>query len=603
MSHYAFLPDTLHAAHDVKAVEGALQQQAFDQIHTLLDARATKSEILALLNKNDLEAGQTLVILLAGHGTQISDDEDPDHEPDRLDEAYVPYDGVLGLRSSLLTDDEIHHSLNALRLKLGEAGELLLLVDACYGGGMARTIRYPYTRGFPMSQSANELPDHNGWQDFAPGLPPSGMAPLVIICASQPNELSFEIPDESGQLIGPLSWSFCHALAEIGKETDYSTLFQRVQSWMYLHAKRQSPLILGNADRKVFGGSLRAHPIFLQVIDTARSIVNGGTIAGWQVGDTVGLFPPGTHDPLAHPPAAIGWICQSAPFTSQIDWLGRKPNRAVKAAYWVLPLRPTAKSFCLPFCASCDDDRWCASFSDRLMASHWLAYDTRMPDLRLIARAGKWWLQDARGQVFWEGGPADSLAALDAIRRFAIHQAMAGLSVRDLSCAADIRLFRCDAECQPLPAPSATANLAVGDTFGMSFVNRSSRKLWLTVILLDSGTATLLLPAKEAGIPQLTILPRDTLRYQPGCWVLTCEEGSDCSTRIKLIASSEPLDLHSLFAPSGQLRDAEEAGPTALDDFPIFQGSAPHTIRLWVQDLVLRPAPPFPLTPFNNTKK
>lgn len=589
LSSYAHLPDTLHAASDVRVVRDALQNHGFEQIHTLLDTQATKANILALLQDSPLAPGQVMVILLAGHGVQVGDDAD--EEPDHLDEAFVPYDGMLQARSSLLTDDELQACLTQIRHQLGETGELLLLIDACYGGGMNRNLQPVYTRGFAATRKPFGPRDTTGWHDQSLSTTP-GMAPLIVICASQPHELSFEVQDESGNMVGPLSWSFCHALYEVGQSANYATLFQRMQAWMHLHARQQSPLIVGSADRRLFGGRHRPPPQHFRVIDTLQGIVNGGAVLGWQAGDTLGLFPPGTSEAGMRSPIAIGVLTLAGSFQSTLQWLGRPPSSRQQANNWILPLRPQAPRFCLPFLADCQGDPYCLGFCRRLIARQLASTDSLAPALRIHARSGRWQLRNARGQVFWEGGPGDSLAANAAIRRLSIAYALARLHTLDPACASALELVHSDSECGAIASSAPSLDFAVGDTFGMRFTNLGTIPLWMHVIALDSGGATLLLPATDAGLPGPKLLPGASLYWPSQCWVLTCPDTSDCTTHLKLIASSQPLDLRGLFDPTGQMRGGKQLRPTWPWTSPPQARGGPSALpRLWTQDLIWSPQP------------
>jgi hypothetical protein len=97
-----------------------------------------------LIRKADSET--QIVILLAGHGTQvpIPEGQDPldkkNYEPDGLDEAFVPADagpggGPRGWHN-LLLDDQIGQWLDAFRAK---GAAVWILFDCCHSGSMDRS--------------------------------------------------------------------------------------------------------------------------------------------------------------------------------------------------------------------------------------------------------------------------------------------------------------------------------------------------------------------------------------------------------------------------------------------------------------------------------
>lgn len=103
------------------------------KVGVLAEAQATKGLIAAALShlKNSLEPGDVGVITFSGHGTWVPDlDGD---EPDRKDEALVPWDaGVDG--ANLLLDDELH----ALLAGRAPRTRIVLITDCCHSGTVFR---------------------------------------------------------------------------------------------------------------------------------------------------------------------------------------------------------------------------------------------------------------------------------------------------------------------------------------------------------------------------------------------------------------------------------------------------------------------------------
>jgi len=102
----------------------------------LLGADATRTNLLAAMDRAaaELAADDLLLLTYSGHGASLPDrsDDEPDQrdEPDERDEAWCLHDG-------LLLDDEIHHRLCAFA-----AGVRVLVVsDSCFSGSVTRDDR------------------------------------------------------------------------------------------------------------------------------------------------------------------------------------------------------------------------------------------------------------------------------------------------------------------------------------------------------------------------------------------------------------------------------------------------------------------------------
>ncbi len=104
----------------------------FTDIKTLLDAQATKANILAGLK--DLlagaKSGDVLVFTNASHGTYVAD---KDGDEPTYDEALCPYDVEDG---QLIVDDE----LRELFTNLTKGVRLTIISDSCHSGSVTRAV-------------------------------------------------------------------------------------------------------------------------------------------------------------------------------------------------------------------------------------------------------------------------------------------------------------------------------------------------------------------------------------------------------------------------------------------------------------------------------
>src|SRR5690606_38059030 len=135
----------ISSANDVPLIKSALLTQGFAEsnITTLIDNQATKQGIedaFTALAKR-IKKGDIVVIHYSGHGQQIFDDNGD--EVDGLDEAIVPYDAFVKYTNNYkgenhLRDDELGNIIANFRNKLGENGQLLVILDSCHSGSATR---------------------------------------------------------------------------------------------------------------------------------------------------------------------------------------------------------------------------------------------------------------------------------------------------------------------------------------------------------------------------------------------------------------------------------------------------------------------------------
>lgn len=128
---------------DVPYVKAMLSKAGYDEITSLVNFQATKIGIVNAFHSLAARCceGDVVYVHFSGHGQQVTD-LDGDEE-DGLDEAWIPYDAYLQYGESdkgekHLIDDEINVLLTEIRNKIGEAGLMLVVVDACHSGDSSR---------------------------------------------------------------------------------------------------------------------------------------------------------------------------------------------------------------------------------------------------------------------------------------------------------------------------------------------------------------------------------------------------------------------------------------------------------------------------------
>lgn len=127
---------------DIPIVQDILAANGFKStdMQVLKNNAATKAAIASAFAQlaKDSRRGDVVYIHFSGHGQQVTD-QDRD-EGDGLDEAWVPYDAVAYAQKGRyngenhILDDELYEWCLAIRQKIGDEGNLIVIADACHSG-------------------------------------------------------------------------------------------------------------------------------------------------------------------------------------------------------------------------------------------------------------------------------------------------------------------------------------------------------------------------------------------------------------------------------------------------------------------------------------
>lgn len=193
----------------------------------LLTGAATRAGLIAALEgyAATLGDGDTLVVSYAGHGGQVPDATGD--EPDRLDETWCLYDGMM-------LDDE----LRGLWGKFGAGTRILVVSDSCHSESVTRGalafanraegVRYrPLTpRLAPPAALRHVLERHREfYAEIAraarnPAMP---QCPVVLVAACKDDQLSYE--DDGQGLFTHALWNIC---SEQGYARSYPDLVDKI---------------------------------------------------------------------------------------------------------------------------------------------------------------------------------------------------------------------------------------------------------------------------------------------------------------------------------------------------------------------------------------
>ncbi|MCU5605983.1 caspase family protein [Bacillus cereus] len=122
-------------------------------IQLLINEFATKKNILDGLEWiiSQLNPGDIGVFFYAGHGRKTVD-LSPSDEPDMLDEALVPIDGVIN-EMLLIRDDEIEKRLK----KLNQGVTFVVIFDSCFAYQAVRGDKIKIPRAIKLSSSSEKV--------------------------------------------------------------------------------------------------------------------------------------------------------------------------------------------------------------------------------------------------------------------------------------------------------------------------------------------------------------------------------------------------------------------------------------------------------------
>lgn len=271
---------------DVKYIKAALSRNGFEEknIDTLINSKATKAAILNAITQLAVKAKQNdiVVIHFSCHGQQIRDQRTIElgkDEDDGYDEAFLPYDAMpkynpTGYKGqNHLRDDDLYPVLLAIRKKLGAAGSLLVLLDACHSGTGTRDESFAVTRGEPVPfpdpenpmDSVINLSEAEARQGFFEAVADS-VSNMVVISASSPQQVNKQIVINNEEL-GSLSYSFYKALNDMSAGNTYELLFEKIRANMQAFIPEQIPMLEGNGLQQIFSGKYKpkAEKIYIRV--------------------------------------------------------------------------------------------------------------------------------------------------------------------------------------------------------------------------------------------------------------------------------------------------------------------------------------------------
>lgn len=239
----------IHGDNDVDYVVKMLQKMGYTDIRTLKNEQATKQAMVQAFQQlaRHCHKGDEVYVHYSGHGqlmTDLDGDESLKWEGRHAqwDEAWVPYDAYMTYCAEdhgekHLSDDEVALLLQAIRQRIGQKGELVVVVDACHSGDATcgpdddepvRGIDTKFNIPRQLDTPQTKQPVAEQWR---------------TISACKPYQLCTEIKEPQ---VGKLTYAL-YKLGEVAMKKSNEELEHILTLFMEQHKSRltQTPMVTG----------------------------------------------------------------------------------------------------------------------------------------------------------------------------------------------------------------------------------------------------------------------------------------------------------------------------------------------------------------------
>ncbi|MGG6297886.1 caspase family protein [Leptolyngbya sp. AN02str] len=308
---YTFLKDTLNVpdAHIHKLTSPNQDDTALLDARSAQDLVPTYDNIVHAFNSITAMAqpGDQIYIHYSGHGGRAVSIYP--FKQEAYDESIVPMDIK---ESQYLRDVE----LTTLLKRMTDKGLIVTVVlDSCHSGGATRgdaqirSSEYPDTEQRPSASLVAEPEElERTWLALtrdrvigAAGLPQP--RDYVLLAACRPNEFAYEYPVNGGtQRNGALTYWMIDTLTSVatsGQRLTYKLLHDRIHAQIQSKFTQQTPMILGESHRLVFGSDRWSTPFtvsVIKVISEEQITLNAGLAQGLSKGTRFSIYPLNTTD-------------------------------------------------------------------------------------------------------------------------------------------------------------------------------------------------------------------------------------------------------------------------------------------------------------------
>lgn len=235
----------IHGDDDVKLLSPLLKKRGFSDIITLTNSEATKASIIRELKSlaGRCKKGDKVYFHFSGHGQPVRDDNHDEADGKKFDESIIPFDACrdnMKMNGTYygqyhLIDDELNPYLDAIKRKIGEDGEMFVVVDACFSRGIQKdemTDLDPDLIKYVRGTNYAFVPKKG--IDYLAKLPKpatySKGAKMWVATACKDSERNFEYKTASGKMYGSLSYYISILLKS---NADFSQWAKAIQEEKY----------------------------------------------------------------------------------------------------------------------------------------------------------------------------------------------------------------------------------------------------------------------------------------------------------------------------------------------------------------------------------
>lgn len=232
--------NNINGANDIKLLAPILKSKGF-KIVTLTDEQATHKNIINGINKLIAlsQKGDIIYFHFSGHGQPVEDINGD--EADGWDEALIPVDarkvykkGVYEGNKHLL-DDDLEPLITKLRAKVGPAGIVYAVIDACHAGTASKGLDDDYEecpsrgtmQGFTYTRGKYFRPKKLEISNYYKVKKTSKISNVVFFEACRPYQLNREIKTNSN-IYGPLSYHMAQVIKKFGLSTNASSVISQL---------------------------------------------------------------------------------------------------------------------------------------------------------------------------------------------------------------------------------------------------------------------------------------------------------------------------------------------------------------------------------------
>ncbi|QDV37459.1 caspase family protein [Tautonia plasticadhaerens] len=478
-----------------------------------------------------VELGDPVLIYYSGHGGRARTAYPELKEADGIDESLVPCN-IGDPAARYLRDVE----LACLLARLVERGaDLTVILDSCHSGGATRSMAPGVmVRGLaridegprPTASLVGTREQLGAtWRRLATpgrraigvetgGWLPDAAAPILLAACREVEEAKETAFDGYGHG-GVLTFWLLDTLRRLDPGLTYGRLRDRLVAKVHTQFENQTPVLVGEADRPVFGGlpSLEEPAILVLKSDLAnrRLLVEAGQAQELTRGTQLAIYPPGApsiRDPegrlglaeLAEPGASESWA-------SLTETFGDRPIEDGALAVVIAPgpraLRRKVRLV--------GEGPWLAQVATALHAGGRgfveRAAEAEPAEFQVTGAGGRFTILASDGTPVPNQGPplptgtaeaAELVARLVHLARFRVVYQIDNPDLRSPLANKVVATVEPDGSTPGAPPSSSPVPLRVGDRFHLTIRNQSTRTLSLAVLNLQPNWRVVkLLPRDE----------------------------------------------------------------------------------------------------------